>query len=563
MGEFMMMPKLGMTMESGKILKWLCQEGEPIEKGQPVVEVQTDKVALEVESLLEGVLLKIYAGEDETVLVNKPIAYIGVAGESIPDLPAEGDEPTKTEVKESQSDDFDGKDLVVIGGGPGGYVAAIRAAQLGAKVVLVEKDKLGGTCLNRGCIPTKVFFKNAEAWRNVLESAEMGISVSDASFDWGKVIERKNNVVSQLVGGVEGLLKKHGVELIKGEAKVLDSNSVFISYYGGRSETIKSRNIILATGTVAGNIPLDISPDVNIYDINSILDLEALPKSLAVIGGGILGCEIASIFHTFGVDVSIIEIMPTIMPAVDEELVAVIEEEFGQQGIKLINGVQISRIEKSGERNKIILADNNIVEAELVMMAVGRKPQTAAYSDLSLNLDEKGYIEVNEKMQTSMKNVYAIGDITGKIQLAHVASAQGMIAAENSCGKESKMEYEAIPNCVFTHPQAAFVGLTEKQAKKQQIPFITFKFPFYANGKALALGDTKGFVKIIADKRWDEIIGVHIVGPNATDLIAEAAVAMKLEATAEELARTIHAHPTLSETLMEAAGGIHGEAIHI
>jgi dihydrolipoamide dehydrogenase len=565
MGEFMLMPKLGMTMESGKILKWLCQEGETIEKGQAVVEVQTDKVSLEVESLLDGTLLKIYSKEGETVLVNSPIAYIGVVGESIPPVET-AESGTAIEVKSSEEvkdDSSDGTDLVVIGGGPGGYVAAIRAAQLGAKVVLVEKDKLGGTCLNRGCIPTKVLFNSAEAWRNILESAAMGISVNDATFDWGKIIARKNTVVNQLVTGVDGLLKKNSIEIVKGVAKVIDSSNVHVTYTGGRSDTIKTRNIILATGTVPGNIPLAISPNVNVYDINGILDLEELPKSMVIIGGGIMGVEIATIFRTFGVDVSIIEIMPTILPTVDEELVVIAQEELRQQGIKLINGIQITSIEKSDKTNRVVMANNSTIEAEVIMVSVGRKPQTEAYNSLNLKLDEKGYILVNEKMETNTKNIYAIGDITGKIQLAHVASAQGIIAAENIMGKVNTMEYNAIPNCVWIHPQIAYVGLTEREVKKRNIPYKTFKFPFYANGKAVALGNTKGFVKIITDTRWDEIIGVHIIGPNATDLIAEAVIAMKLEATCEDLARAIHAHPTLSEALMEAAAGIKGEAIHI
>jgi dihydrolipoamide dehydrogenase len=567
MGKFMLMPKLGMTMESGKIIKWMCSEGETIEKGQPVVEVQTDKVSLEVESLLAGVMIKIYAAEGETVLVNVPIAFVGAAGEKAPDLP-DGEPEAQVALTEAlpaavASAAAPGSSLIIIGGGPGGYVAAIRAAQLGAKVTLVEKDKIGGTCLNRGCIPTKVFYKNAEAWRGVREAASMAITVGEASFDWNKVLERKESVVKQLVGGVEGLLAKHKVQVIKGEAEVIDSDTVRVTRAEGGSETLSAENIMLATGTVPLNVKVESGPGVEVLDINQILDLEKLPRSLAVIGGGFMGVEIADIFHTFGVEVSIIELMPTLLPLVDEEVAATLQQEFAGKGISIFTGAGVEKIVKTGDMHRLILTDGREVEAEQVLMAVGRRPESQAYRSLGLKLDAKGYIDVNDRMETSLKNVYAIGDITGKIQLAHVASAQGLVAVENIFGKPGTMDYDVIPNCVFTHPQVAFVGLTEKQIKNKKIPYKVFRFPFYASGKALALGYTKGFVKIIADSRWDEILGVHIIGPGATDLIAEAAVAMKLEATAAELARTIHAHPTLSEAIMEAAAGIHDEAIHI
>jgi dihydrolipoamide dehydrogenase len=569
LGKFMLMPKLGMTMESGRIIKWLCQVGDKVEKGEPVVEVQTDKVNLEVESLQSGVMIKFYAQEGDTIPVNQPIAYVGEAGEEAPDLAVAKDlelAPTVSGVEQAVGQDktapLGGGDLIVIGGGPGGYVAAIRAAQLGVKVTLVEKDKIGGTCLNWGCIPTKVFYKNAEAWRTVLDAEKMGISLKEPSLDWAKVQERKVAVVNQLVGGVEALLAKHRVQVIKGEARVLDGNSVQVFRADGGSETLKAGNIILATGTLPLEIPMEKSSDVEIMDVNLALELTKLPKSLAVIGGGFMGVEFADIFSTFGVEVSIIELLPTLLPAADEEIAVAMQAELEAKGIQVFTGSQVVKVTAAGEYNKLFLSDGREIAAEKVLLAVGRKPNKEAYLDLDLKLDAKGYISVDEKMQTNRENIYAIGDITGKVQLAHVASAQALVAAENIAGRVSSMHYDVIPSCVFTHPQVAFIGLSEKVAVEKKIPHKVYKFPFYANGKALALGCTKGFVKIIADSRWDEILGVHILGPGAADLIAEVAVAMKLEATSAELARIIHAHPTLSEAIMEAAAGIHGEAIH-
>jgi dihydrolipoamide dehydrogenase len=277
----------------------------------------------------------------------------------------------------------------------------------------------------------------------------------------------------------------------------------------------------------------------------------------------VIGAELASVFAAFGVEVSIIEIMPTILPMVDGEVVKVIQDEFSRRGIKLLTGVGVKKILKTSVGHQLVLGDGRTVNAEKILMAVGRKPNRGAFENLGLKVSKEGYLVVNDKMQTSEENILAVGDITGKMQLAHVASAQGVVAVENLFGKEARIDYDLVPNCIFTYPEVAFVGMTEEQAKAKKIPYKAFKFPFAASGKALAIGNTKGFVKIIADSRWHEILGVHIVGPEAANLIAEAVVAMKLEATTEELARTIHAHPTLSEAIMEAALGINDQAIHI
>jgi dihydrolipoamide dehydrogenase len=577
MGKPVLMPKLGMTMESGKIIKWLVKEGDRINKGDAIVEVETDKVALEVESLVEGTVLKIFCEEGEILPINQPIAFVGAPGEIVPGveritsgIPVEETPPTAKDKKEEVATkdtekgnpDFN-TDLVVIGGGPGGYVAAIRAAQLGARVILVEKENVGGTCLNLGCIPTKTLVRNAEIWSYVKESEKMGISIKEASFDWGKIKERKNQVVGKLVGGVQTLLQHNKVEFLKGVAKVVDHNTVSVVLTDGTQKVVKTKYIILATGTVPMKINVETTPDTKIHDTNTIFDIKKLPKSIAIIGGGVIGTEFASIFNSFGVKVTIIELLPSILSMVDNEISSLITQEFNKKEIDILTGVKVKGVQKVNNRYKILLENGKNVEAEEVLMAVGRKIEDGAFSGLNLKRDNKGYIETNDRMQTNIANIFAIGDITGIMQLAHVASAQGIVAVENIFSKGYPMEYDVIPSCIFTNPEVACVGLTEKQAKEKKIPYKAAKFPFYANGKALTLGHTEGFVKIISDSRWNQILGVHIVGPEASSLIHEAVIAMKLEGTVDDIVTAVHAHPTLAEAIMEAAAETLDRSINI
>jgi dihydrolipoamide dehydrogenase len=576
MGKAVLMPKLGMTMETGIINKWLVKEGDQINKGDPLLEVETDKVALEVESLVEGTVLKIFCKEGENLPINQPIAFVGVPGEVIPaefissDAQVAGTAPIVQTIKEQiivsdivkENSNFD-TDLVIIGGGPGGYVAAIRAAQLGAKVTLIEKDKVGGTCLNLGCIPTKAMVRNAEIWRYVKESEKMGISIKEASFDWSKILERKNQIIGKLVGGVQALLQHNKVELLKGVGKVVDHNTVSVELTDGTKKVVKTKYILLATGTVPMKLNIETNPDTKIYDTNSIFDIKKLPKSIAIIGGGVIGAEFASIFSSFGVKVTIIELLPSILSMVDDEISALITQEFSKKEIDILTGVKVKGVQKVNNRYKVLLEDGKNVEAEEVLMSVGRKVEDGAFSQLNVKRNKSGFIETNERMQTSIENIFAIGDITGIMQLAHVASAQGIVAVENIFSHGYPMKYDVIPSCIFTVPEVACVGLTEKQVKDKKIPYKAAKFPFYANGKALTLGHTEGFVKIISDSRWNEILGVHIVGSEASSLIHEAVIAMKLEGTVEDIATAVHAHPTLAEAFMEAAADILNKSIHI
>lgn len=576
MGKPVLMPKLGMTMESGKIIKWLVKEGDRINKGDPILEVETDKVTLEVESLVEGTVLKLYYEEDEIIAINHPIAFVGAPGEVAPDMekitaeaPAEAAPPVAEKTggtagtsAEKENINFD-TDLVVIGGGPGGYVAAIRAAQLGARVILIEKTKVGGTCLNVGCIPTKAWVRNAEIWRYVKESERMGISIKEANFDWNKIKERKDRIVAKLVGGVQALLQRNKVDLLKGVGKAIDRHTVAIELADGTTKQVKTKNIILATGTVPMKLNIETDPDIKIYDTDSIFDIKKLPESIGIIGGGVIGAEFASIFNSFGVKVTIIELLPSILSTVENEVLALITQEFAKKGIDILTGVKVKGVRKVNDRYQVFFEDGISIETEAVLMAVGRKVENDAFRELDLKYNNKGYLETNDRMQTSIENIFAIGDLTGIMQLAHVASAQGIVAAENIFGKGYPMKYEAIPSCIFTDPEIAYVGLTEKQAKDRGIPYKTAKFPFYANGRSLTLGNIEGFVKIIMDSRWHEILGVHIVGPDASSLIHEAVIAMKLEGTVDDIATTAHAHPTLAEAIMEAAAESLDKSVNI
>ncbi|MDL2236428.1 dihydrolipoyl dehydrogenase [Christensenellaceae bacterium OttesenSCG-928-K19] len=580
MGNFVTMPKLGMTMAEGKIIKWLVEEGATVEKGDYIFETETDKTSLEVDSLYAGTLLKIYFGEGVTVPVNEPVAYIGEAGEEIPELP----EPQAAPAQQSESaaapapapaatpapaavkkqtapkakrpeGNFD-YDLIVIGAGPGGYVAAIRAAQLGAKVAVVEKDTVGGTCLNRGCIPTKAFYASANRYRAVLGAEELGVKATGASFDWPAILDRKKKIVKQLTGGVAGLFKKNGIALIEGAATIKKANEVKV---GGKAYTCAY--ILIATGAKPASV---IKTDAKLTDTDAVLDINALPKSIVIIGGGVIGCEMAGILNAFGVDTTIVELMPTILPMADKEVAALLADKMQKNGVKILTETTCNSITQKGKTYTLELSNGEKKECDMVLEAVGRSPEAQAFAGLGLKLTDKGYIDVDDMMRTSMDNVYAIGDINGKFQLAHAASEQGIAAVEHMFLDKDEVEEQPIPSCIFTDLEIAYVGLTEEQAKQQDLPIKTFKFPYVANGKALTLGESEGFVKVIADERFGEILGVHIIGADASSMIEEAVMAMRLEATAEVAGSTIHAHPTLSETLMEAfLGASDRGAIHV
>lgn len=458
--------------------------------------------------------------------------------------------------------------LVVIGGGPGGYVAAIRGAQLGAEVTLIEKEKLGGTCLNIGCIPTKVLLHSSELLNEIKEARTLGIEVNnEVKINWTQLQNRKNTVVNTLVSGVSSLLEHNKVKVINGTAAFEGKSSIKVTKDQGESENIQFDNVIISSGSVPFIPPIEGRELEGVINSTGALSLDSIPRSMVIIGGGVIGIEFANIFNSLGCKVTVIEMLPYILPPVDREISEILKEKLKKDGIDIYNNCKVTKIENNNENLNVSFEEDNDklnIEAQKVLIAVGRR---ANISNLNLESTgvyiEKGCIWVNDNMETNIKGIYAIGDCTGKNMLAHVASDQGIIAVENIMGKNKKMDYKTVPACVYTKPELASVGLTEEQAKQKGVDYKVGKFPLIYNGKSLIMNDTEGFIKIIVDKKYKEILGVHILGPRATDLITEAALALRLEATLEEIITTVHAHPTIGEAMKEAALAVNKEAIHM
>lgn len=454
-------------------------------------------------------------------------------------------------------------DLIVIGAGPGGYVAAIRAAQLGLSVLLVEKDQVGGTCLNRGCIPTKAYYENARVLHSVQQGKEFGIQVSGCSLDMNAVYERKQQVVGRLVAGVEQLLKAHKVEVIKGQASLKDAHTVEVQ---GQEHT--AERILIATGSKPAALPIAGSDDPRFLTSDQVLDLTQIPSRLAVIGGGVIGLEFACIFKAFGSQVTVFESQASILNQLDKEIVKRMQVFLKRQGINVYTSIQIEKLEATG--SGLIVQGSSpkgelSIEADVVLQAGGRRPCTQGLNleGLGIETDQHGFILVDEEYQTNVEGIYAIGDVIGGPMLAHVASEEGIAAVEYMAGHHrSPIQYHAVPSAIFTFPEVAAVGLTEEEAKNRGIQPQIGKFSFAANGKALAMGETDGLVKIIADENL-QIIGMHIIGPHASDLILEGALAVSQKITLPAMNDVIHAHPTLGEAIKEAVLDAQGQAVHL
>lgn len=455
-------------------------------------------------------------------------------------------------------------DVIVIGGGPGGYVAAIRAAQLGAKVAVVEKDSLGGTCLNRGCIPTKALVASAELVHQLKNAATFGINVDGFSVDFRRVMARKEEIVEGLVKGIAFLLSRHKIESISGFGKLVAPGTVEVHKEDGTVEQLTGKNIIIATGSEPALITALGYNGKTVITSNEALELEDIPKSLLIIGGGVIGCEFASIFNEFGTEVTIVEAMPNILPLVDNEISRRLTMIMKKKGIAIKTKAMISSVVEEEGGIKATLETGEEIRAEKALISIGRTFNTKGLGleNVGVALGAKGEILVDDYLRTNVPGIYAIGDVTNKIQLAHVASAQGLVAVENIMGGNRVMDYSVVPSCIFTMPEIGTVGITSQEAKARGINAKVGKFPFTALGKARCMEETDGNVKIITDAETDKVLGVHIFGPHATDLIAEAALAIQLGATAKEIAQTIHAHPTLAESMMEAAENVHGLSIH-
>lgn len=458
-------------------------------------------------------------------------------------------------------------DVAIIGGGPGGYVAAIKAAHLGLKAVLIEKDKLGGVCLNRGCIPTKALVSTAELLNQLQRAKEFGIQVKEYSFDFPAIMKRKEMIAQRLSSGVGQLMKANQIKVIQGEGNILEPGVVEVINIEGKKELIKTENIIIATGSSVMKIPIPGLENEGVIDSDGALSLSELPTKMIIIGGGVIGIEFAGIFKAMGVEVTVVEMLPRILLPIDEEISNRLTFILKRQGIKILTNGKVEGIEKTNQNLEVLISNpegKQRLETEKVLLAAGRVPDFGNINVQKLGIELEGRaIKVDQKMRTNIPGIYAVGDVVGKIMLAHVAFREGIVAVENISGKEVLMDYKVVPNCVFSLPEVASVGLTEEEARKKYDQIKVSKFPYMANGKALGMGETEGMVKIIADSDTSELLGLHILGAHASDLIAEGTLALSMEATAEEIVNTIHAHPTLAETIAEAAEGIIGKPIHL
>ncbi len=456
--------------------------------------------------------------------------------------------------------------VAVIGGGPGGYVAAIRAAQLGASVTLIEKESLGGTCLNVGCIPTKALLHTAELYTEAKNGASCGV-MAEVTLDFAKSQAHKAGIVKQLVGGVGGLLAANKVKVISGTASFAAPKTLSVATSAG-VQSHSFDKIIIAAGSVPVMPPIPGIESKQCIDSTGALALAEVPKSMVIIGGGVIGVEIATLYNALGAKVTIVEMMDEILPMMDGELTKIVRADLLKKGVAIHNKAKVVSIKDAGAEAvvSVVMPDGKTqnISGEKVLVSVGRKTNTDALAMDTVGIaHDRGRISVNSKLETNLAGVYAVGDCLGQIMLAHIASAQGEIAAENALGHAAEFSAVTNPSCVYTNPEFAGVGITEEQAKAQGLAYNVGKFPLMANGKALIMGGGAGMVKIIAGKQYNEILGVHIVGPRATDLIAEAALAIGMEGTVDELIATIHAHPTVAEAVREAALAVEKRAIHI
>jgi len=463
-------------------------------------------------------------------------------------------------------------DVAIIGAGPGGYVAAIRASQLGGRVAVIEKEELGGTCVNRGCIPTKALLASAHLLNSVKKGSDFGIHSGEVSVDFSIIIKRKERIVKQFVNGIAQLFKSYGIVLIRGRGRLTGRIKdkmieIEVDKDDGSVEKVIAKKLIIATGSVPARIPGISIDKLEVITSDEALELEEIPSSLLIVGGGVIGVEFASIFNSLGSKVTIVELLERIIPTEDREISEELKKFLVRSGIEVNTGVKVREIVCDNGKRKVIMDTPGGREervAQKVLIATGRKPFTEGLGLEKMGIGlEKGKILVNERMETNLPGVFAIGDVVGGVLLAHVASGEGIVAGENAMGAQSRIDYRVIPNCIYSIPEVASVGLSEEKAKEMGYEVSVGRFPFLANARATILGERLGLVKVLADRENDEILGVNIVGPDATELIGEASVAIKARVTTKDLERIIHAHPTLSEGIFEAAHDVHGQAIDL
>lgn len=533
-------------------------EGDIVKVGDEVLDIEVKKGNTTFSSDVEGKIIEIKVEQGDKVSIGDVL--FTVEGEK---AGSKGEAGKKqgfnymANFLKPQKETIDG-DIVVIGGGPGGYVAAIEGAKQGAKVILIEKENLGGTCLNRGCIPTKALVRSSEVYELVKNSKDYGIFNASSGYDFSEIIERKNEVVKELVGGIDYLMSKNNITVFKGSGEIMDKNTVFVKEKN-KEVTINAKNIIIATGSVTFIPPIKGVESKNVLTSTEMLNLSKLPEKIIIVGGGVIGMEFAFICRALDADVSVVEFADDILIAMDEDVRSEIREAALEKGIKIYTGSKVEEIIDTEEGKSIVVFDNKgtkgYITGDKILMSVGRVPfyGNIDLEKIGISLNDKGRgIKVNSRMQTTAENIYAVGDVTNIIQLAHVASHQGLVAVENILGKDTEAEYSVIPSAIFTMPEVASVGITEKTAKEQGLSVKVGKFPFGANGKALTQGERRGFVKIITEEKTGIILGGAIIGPHATDLIHEVAVAVKNKLTAEQVINTVHAHPTTAEAVHEA-----------
>ncbi|KKF49275.1 dihydrolipoyl dehydrogenase [Streptococcus uberis] len=573
------MPKLGVDMQEGEIIEWKKQVGDTVNEGDVLLEINSDKTNMEIEAEDSGVLLKIVRQEGDVVPVTEVIGYIGAEGEvvednsssaaaekatadleaaglEVPKAPTASEAPAKENKAPLADDEYD---VIVVGGGPAGYYAAIRGAQLGGKIAIVEKSEFGGTCLNVGCIPTKTYLKNAEILDGIKIAAGRGINLASTNYtiDMDKTVDFKNSVVKTLTGGVQGLLKANKVTIFNGLGQVNPDKTVTIG-----SQTIKGRNVILATGSKVSRINIPGIDSKLVLTSDDILDLREMPKSLAVMGGGVVGIELGLVWASYGVDVTVIEMADRIIPAMDKEVSTELQKILSKKGMKIKTSVGVSEIVEENNQLTLKLNNGEEVVAEKALLSIGRVPQMNGLENLNLEMD-RNRIKVNDYQETSIPGIYAPGDVNGTKMLAHAAYRMGEVAAENAMhGNVRKANLQFTPAAVYTHPEVAMVGITEEDARAKYGDILVGRNSFTGNGRAIASNEAHGFVKVIADAKFHEILGVHIIGPAAAEMINEAATIMESELTVDELLLSIHGHPTFSEVMYEAFADVLGEAIH-
>lgn len=554
MDSIVVLPKIGKTMNEGTIVSWLKKEGEQVNDGEVLFVMNNGRADFEIEAMVSGVLKKILTPEGKNVPASTEIAVIEKNVLCAP----EAAKP----IDQKNSAQNDATSVIVIGGGPGGYVSAIRCAQLGAKVTLIEKNRVGGTCLNCGCMPTKALMHSAEIYDSARNSEEAGIIGSTVSFDWDRVQLYRAGISEKLTGGIKALLKSNKINLVEGDAKFVGKKTVQVA---GKEYT--ADRIIIATGSqpVIPGIP-GLKESKACIDSTACLELDHVPQSMLIIGGGVIGLELGSVYSRFGCKVTVIEKTDRLLPLMEEELTLLLTEQLCSNGLEIYTSSSVQSVEDT-ENGAIVRVSTPTGErefyAEKVLICVGRFPNTQdlCVDKTGLTL-ESGYIPANDKLETTVEGIYSVGDCNGKLMLAHAAMAMGEIAAENAMGGNFSFVPLESPTCAFVGPEFAGVGLTERQAKEMGLAYKVGRFPMSANGKSVVMGYTNGMIKVIAGEKYGEILGVHILAARATDIIEEATLAIKLEATIDEFARTIHCHPTVAEAVRECMLNADSKAIH-